>query len=169
MKNRGKLTFSLVLIVMCSDLSMTFLYATVRWPRATGTYATQHWARIYGTYNCINSPRFVPLHSEVEKRETKNAPGFRLLVDPCASPDTSSYHNKDFEIMDLGNIKFGVVRPSDLTAVTPPINSTPFHSTHISSPLKSSWKMALTSCFLLILPMALRGMWSTTRSTCGIL
>lgn len=38
-----------------------------------------------------------------------------------------------------------------------------------SSPLKSSWKTALTSCFLLILPMALRGMWSTTRRTCGIL
>lgn len=38
-----------------------------------------------------------------------------------------------------------------------------------SSPLKSSWKTALTSCFLLILPMALRGMWSTTRRTWGIL
>lgn len=43
------------------------------------------------------------------------------------------------------------------------------HSSHISSPLKSSWKMALTSCFLLILPMAFRGILSTTLSTCGIL
>lgn len=38
-----------------------------------------------------------------------------------------------------------------------------------SSPLKSSSNTALTSCFLLILPMALRGMWSTTRRTWGIL
>lgn len=47
-----------------------------------------------------------------------------------------------------------------------PVKSSPFY---ISSPLKSSWKIALTNCFLLIFPIAFRGMWSTTLSTCGIL
>ena len=40
---------------------------------------------------------------------------------------------------------------------------------HISSPLNSSANTSFTRFFLLILPMALRGIWSTTRRTCGIL
>ena len=50
-----------------------------------------------------------------------------------------------------------------LYAIVTPIKS------YISSPLYSSLKMACTSCFLLILPMAFRGMLSTSFITWGIL
>lgn len=42
-------------------------------------------------------------------------------------------------------------------------------SPHISSPLKSSKNTWRSRFFLLILPMAFRGMWSTMRRTWGIL